>query len=280
MPVMESTPDTLSDRPQVTLTYVGTATALIEVDGLRLLTDPAFDDAGTVDALGKTGRVTYRSTLPAALGPHDVMPVDAVLLSHAQHKDNLDHSGREALNDAPLVLTTTQSANALATSLGDKVRGMQPWDACFLVGKSGTRLRITAVPARHGPRFTTPVTGHVTGFVIDWPERPIPAIYFTGDTRLFSGVRQVFKRFSVGLVLANLGGVQFGPTRGMRFSMTAEEATRMLALSNASYLVPLHYEGWTHFQEGKTQASATFRSLGLDNKVLWLSRGEPTPIYL
>jgi L-ascorbate metabolism protein UlaG (beta-lactamase superfamily) len=42
-------------------TYIGGPTALIEIDGLRFLTDPTFDPAGTTY---ETPVYTLRKTLP------------------------------------------------------------------------------------------------------------------------------------------------------------------------------------------------------------------------
>ena len=79
------------------ITLVGGPTALIEVDGFRLLTDPTFDGPGEY----ALPHATLKKTGSPALRPEDILPVDAVLLSHDQHSDNLDHAGRAFLAQAP-----------------------------------------------------------------------------------------------------------------------------------------------------------------------------------
>lgn len=92
------------------VTYVGGPTALLEWGGLRLLTDPTFDPAGTVYAAAAYSlRKTQDPARPAAA----LLPVDAVLLSHDHHWDNLDHGGRSMLAEAPRVLTTAAGAERL-----------------------------------------------------------------------------------------------------------------------------------------------------------------------
>ena len=70
-------------------TLIGGPTALIEVDGYRLLTGPTFDPPSDYELayarLTKTGR-------PAVDGDQ-IGAIDAVLLSHQQHLDNLDRAG-------------------------------------------------------------------------------------------------------------------------------------------------------------------------------------------
>ncbi len=77
--------------PPAHATYIGGPTALLDWRGLRLLTDPTFDPAGTTyEPPGYTLRKTQGPALPA----DRVGAVDAVLLRHDHHFDNLDHAGR------------------------------------------------------------------------------------------------------------------------------------------------------------------------------------------
>ncbi|HSB55273.1 MAG TPA: MBL fold metallo-hydrolase, partial [Gemmatimonadales bacterium] len=85
------------------LTYIGGPTILIEWRGLRLLTDPTFDPPGTSYP---TPAYTLHKTLGPAISAEKLGPVDAVLLSHDHHFDNLDHAGRALLPLARQVLTT------------------------------------------------------------------------------------------------------------------------------------------------------------------------------
>jgi L-ascorbate metabolism protein UlaG (beta-lactamase superfamily) len=81
----------------VPITHIGGPTALIEVGERRLLTGPAITAA-------------------------DLDPIDAMLISHYHHGDNLDSAGRALLPAAGAVLTTTTGAGRL----GGSARGLQP----------------------------------------------------------------------------------------------------------------------------------------------------------
>ena len=108
----------------------------------------------------------------------EIGPVDAVLLSHDQHADNLDHAGRALLGQVPLVLTT----QAGAARLGGASRGLAPWQStATLAGPDGRHLQVTATPARHGPAGIEPLSGAVVGFLVG-VEEPGDVIYVTGDT--------------------------------------------------------------------------------------------------
>ena len=125
------------------VTYIGGPTALIEVAGLRLLTDPTFDPAGGKYSFGGgTGSVKLSDPAVAA---SELGQIDAVLLSHDQHEDNLDKAGRALLPDAGVVVTTTAGAKRL----GGNAVGLEPFQTHSLAGE----VKVTATPSRHGPRF-------------------------------------------------------------------------------------------------------------------------------
>ena len=128
----------------LSITLIGGPTALVELDGLRLLTDPTFDGPGTY----QLPHVKLEKLSSPALNADAVGPVDAVLLSHDQHSDNLDNSGRDFLVRASRVLTTLAGAKRL----GGHAEGFAPWDSTELTSKDGRSLTVTATPARHGPR--------------------------------------------------------------------------------------------------------------------------------
>jgi L-ascorbate metabolism protein UlaG (beta-lactamase superfamily) len=81
----------------------------LEACGFRLLTGPTFDPPGQYHP----PHTTLSKTARPALAPEAVGPIDAVLLSHDQHADNLDNSGLAFLPRAGRVLTTLAGAQRL-----------------------------------------------------------------------------------------------------------------------------------------------------------------------
>ena len=94
---------------QQQLTLIGGPTLLIEYAGLRILTDPAFDPPQTYQA----GPITLTKKTGPALSVEQVLPIDIVLISHEQHLDNLDISGRAMLSHAKHLFTTPAGAPRL-----------------------------------------------------------------------------------------------------------------------------------------------------------------------
>src|SRR6185312_7601591 len=86
----------------LSITLIGGPTALVEIDGFRLLTDPTFDAPGSY----QLQHVKLEKLEGPAISADAIGEIDAVLLSHDQHADNLDHSGKDFLAKARRVLTT------------------------------------------------------------------------------------------------------------------------------------------------------------------------------
>jgi L-ascorbate metabolism protein UlaG (beta-lactamase superfamily) len=251
----------------VKLTLIGGPTVLIELGGLRLLTDPTFDPAGGDYHLGP---VTLHKMAGPARSVADLGPIDAVLLSHEQHSDNLDQAGRDLLPTVPYVFTTPESA----AKLGAPAQGLAPWASAYLTAPGGRRLKITATPCRHGPVGAEAYSGEVTGFVLEWDDDiAAGAVYVAGDTVWYEGVAEVARRFDVRVALVNLGAAQLDLIGPVDLTMNAAGAVETARAFAGAVLVPAHYEGWAHFREPAAEVARVFAEAGLTNRLLWLKPG-------
>jgi L-ascorbate metabolism protein UlaG (beta-lactamase superfamily) len=259
---------------KATLTHIGGPTLLIEVGGWRLLTDPTFDPAGRDYDFGK-GTGSTKLAGPA-IATADVGLIDAVLLSHDQHEDNLDPAGRALLPEAGMVITTVAGAKRL----GGKARGLAPWAVTELNGPGRPRIEITATPCRHGPPLSRPLVGAVTGFALRWPGQEHGALWISGDTVLYGGVREVAKRVRVGTAVVHLGGVTFPISGPLRYTMNGREAVELLSLLRPHTTLPIHYEGWKHFREGREGVEAALAQAPEEvrSTLRWLPIGTETEI--
>jgi L-ascorbate metabolism protein UlaG (beta-lactamase superfamily) len=251
----------------VTVTLIGGPTALIEVDGFRLLTDPTFDPPGDY----RLPYTTLRKTSRPALTSDQIGRVDAVLLSHDQHWDNLDHSGKAFLAQADQVLTTKAGVQRLA----GRATGLAPWEAKELSGPNGRAITVTATPARHGPAGIEPLSGDVIGFVVSWNGERRP-IYITGDTVWYDGVAEVARRFPAGIVLLFAGAAR---TRGpFDLTMDANDAIETAHAFPGAAIVPIHCDGWAHLTQSRTDLVSAFAALGIEARLRLLEPGVPTVI--
>jgi L-ascorbate metabolism protein UlaG (beta-lactamase superfamily) len=227
------------------LTHVGGPTVLIEVAGWRILSDPTFDAPGRHYSFG-WGSGSTKLAGPA-LRADDMGRIDAVLVTHDHHADNLDDAGRALLADAGVVVTTVPGAKRL----GRGARGLRAWDVTRLEHPDRPPIEVTATPCRHGPPLSRPITGHVIGFALRWAGQENGALWISGDTVLYPGVREVATRVDVDVALLHVGCVRFGITGPLKYTMTIDEAAELCRSVKPSLAIPVHYEGWSHFTEGR-----------------------------
>lgn len=184
----------MSARPSTTTPFpvrvFGGPTALFEYGGLRFLTDPTFDAPG--DYARPDGRFLTK-TAPSSGAPADLGSVDVVLLSHDEHPDNLDTSGRSLLAEVALTLTTPGGGERLKNG----AKGLADWESIELTRPDGGTITVTGVPAIHGPgprEQVEPVTGQVVGFVLTGED--LPTVYVSGDNASLDVVKEIAERFA------------------------------------------------------------------------------------
>jgi L-ascorbate metabolism protein UlaG (beta-lactamase superfamily) len=259
---------------EVRLTHIGGPTVLIEVGGWRLLTDPTFDPPGQNYRFG-WGTGSRKLTGPA-IAASDLGPIDAVLLSHDHHDDNLDPAGRALLPSAGAVITTAPGARRL----GGDARGLEAWASTRLEAPGRPPIEITATPCRHGPPLSHPIVGEVIGFALEWDGQEHGVLWISGDTVLYDGVRQVADRLQVGTALLHLGGVRFPISGPVRYTMSAKEAVELCRLIQPRTVIPIHYEGWKHFREGREAIERELANAPEDvrERFRWLPIGAATTL--
>jgi L-ascorbate metabolism protein UlaG (beta-lactamase superfamily) len=258
----------------VRITHIGGPTVLLEFAGWRILTDPTFDPPGRTYRFG-WGTSSRKLTGPA-VAAQDVGAIDAVLLTHDHHGDNLDDAGRALLPRAGTVVTTVTGAKRL----GGNTIGLAPWGTTRLTGDGRPAIGITATPCRHGPPLSHPIVGDVVGFALHWDGQRHGQLWITGDTVLYRGVRHVAQRLDVGTALVHLGGVRFPVTGPIRYTMTGRNAVELCQAIRARTIVPVHYEGWQHFQQPRTDAERELAAAPDDirHSIRWLAIGTPRDI--
>ncbi len=253
---------------QYTITYLGGPTVLIEIGGLRFMTDPTLDPAGTV--FGSGTAVSYSKLKGPAFS--DIGKIDVVLLSHDQHGDNLDNAGRALLSKVAKTLTTQVGA----TRLGGNAVGLAPWEFVEFRSAAGDLIRITATPARHGPEGSEKITGDVIGFVLTVKGLEGFELYFTGDTVYYDGIKEVANRFHPQNVFIFAGAAK--PRGPFNVTMGANDALDTAAAFPDATITPLHFEGWTHYTEGGAVLRESFAALGIGERLHILEAGVATEL--
>jgi L-ascorbate metabolism protein UlaG (beta-lactamase superfamily) len=95
-------------------------------------------------------------------------------------------------------------------------------------------------------------------------------------------VRQVAERLQVGTALLHLGGVRFPISGPLRYTMSAKEAVELCQLVQPRTAIPIHYEGWKHFRQGREEIERELAAApeGVGERIRWLPIGVGTGVSM
>ena len=257
-----------------TITFIGTATVLIRYGGITVLTDPNFLHRGERVRLGYGLRST-RLTDPAI--EFDALPsVDLVVLSHL-HEDHFDRVVQRRLPDVMPIVTTPHAADGLAHRGFMATHALTTWQT-LECRKGDMRLRITAMPGRHGPRLVSRLLPPVMGSMLEFEtidENRRVHIYITGDTVVFRSIREIRARYTdIDLALLHLGGTR---VLGILVTMDARGGVDMIRTVSPRMSIPIHYNDYDIFTSPLSAFQAEITRAGLDSHVRYLRHGETYP---
>lgn len=208
------------------ITFVGHATTLIELDGVRVLTDPV---------LRRNVGPLHRRVPRPAIGP--LADPDVILISHL-HLDHFDPASLRLFRRDTPVVVPLRGRLSLAWRGFRNVTELEP----------GQRVRvgavqIVAVPAKHrGTRHPLSARTPSLGYVVSGSR----SVYFAGDTGLFSGMAGLWP----GLDVALLPIAGLGPRLPEFKHLSPRLALRAVELLRPRLVVPIH---WGTYQLPGTQ---------------------------
>jgi L-ascorbate metabolism protein UlaG (beta-lactamase superfamily) len=201
----------------VHITYLGHATVVIELDGVRIITDPILRP--------RVAHLRRHGTLAEAA----LEPVDAVLLSHA-HGDHLDPASIRRVTGEPRVIAPVGLGKLLTR------RGIARVEEIDVGGRTTvSTLGITAFEADHDGRRTPVATTRAPalGYLV----RGSQSVYFAGDTGLHDAMSDLAAE-AVDVALVPVAG--WGPTLGPGH-MDPREAAASLKLLQPKVAIPIHW---------------------------------------
>lgn len=212
-----------SDRDPSTsaqITFVGHATTLVEMSGVRILTDPVFRH-----------RFRFLKRGPAlSTGPIDLHKLDAVVLSH-MHFDHMDYPSLRMIPQHTPIIAPEGASRYLKRRVGHDIVEMAVGDRLEIGG-----VEIHATPSRHESGFYWPMWHPRT--VLSYMFVGTQTVFFVGDTALFDSMCELGELYDIDLAMLPVWG--FGPyLRGDH--MTPEEAAEALGRLRPRVAVPIHW---------------------------------------
>jgi L-ascorbate metabolism protein UlaG (beta-lactamase superfamily) len=213
-------------------TWLGHSTVLLEIDGLRVLTDPVWGERASPMSFAGPKRFA-----PVPIPISALPPIDAVIISH-DHYDHLDHPTIRALATVDVPFFTSLGVGAHLEAWGvpaERITELDWWDSVRLTRGD---LSITAAPSQHfsgrGLGSRNPTLW--SSFVVKGPRH---AVFFSGDTGLTPEYGEIAARLGpFDLVMLEVGA--FHPAWG-DIHLGPENALAALKLLGGGSFLPVHW---------------------------------------
>lgn len=213
-------------------TWLGHSTVLIEIDGLRVLTDPVWGPRASPSRIAGPKRF---QPVPVAL--RAMPPIDLVLVSH-DHYDHLDYSTIRELARMGVPFVTSLGVGAHLEAFGvapQRITELDWWESHML---PGSELRITAAPSQHfsGRGLKDRNATLWSSLAIRTPRH---SVFFSGDTGLTTEYATIRERLGpFDLVMLEVGA--FHPSWG-DIHLGPENALQAHALLGGGAFLPVHW---------------------------------------
>ncbi len=190
------------------ISMIGHSTVLIEMGGMRILTDPYF---------GLGGNLAYARIKPPACERGEMKDVNLVLVSH-NHFDHTDGPFFRQIPSATPVIAPSKTAWVTKLKGSKNLIGMSPWQP-----RTFGAVEVTAVPAWH----STVTHGYVL-------RSGGTAVYFTGDTYYADFLERIAREFKPQIVLMPVATFRIPLTMGEKGAL---KAARTLS---PKVIIPIH----------------------------------------
>jgi L-ascorbate metabolism protein UlaG (beta-lactamase superfamily) len=264
------------DTAQGSVFFIGTATTVINLGGFTILTDPNFLHAGDHVHLGYGLKAT-RLTNPA-IEIEKLPELDLCLLSH-MHGDHWDEVAQEKLDKELLIVSTPHAVKQLRKQGFRRLYPLKTWEH-MLLQRHNTWLRITSMPAQHGPGMVNGLLPETMGSMLEWgrvedgssPIHPKYRMYISGDTLIHDDLVEIPRRFpDINLALLHLGGTR---GLGLLLSMDAHQGIQAISILQPQLTIPIHTDDYDRFKSNLAEFKRYVSAAKLSAVVRYLDPGD------
>lgn len=216
---------------KLSVTWIGHATTLIQIDGKNILTDPIWSERCSPVSFAGPKRFTN-----PGLSIENLPSIDMVIISH-NHYDHLDLPTLKTLEKKfkPVFFIGLKNKEFLKKEGLTNIVDMDWWDSHEIKD-----LKITFTPTQHfSGRGVSDRNGSLWGSYILQGKKE--TIYFAGDTGYFKGFKKIGEKFpNIDVAILPIGAYE--PRWFMQpIHVSPEESVQAFIDLNAKFMVPMHY---------------------------------------
>jgi L-ascorbate metabolism protein UlaG (beta-lactamase superfamily) len=214
------------------MTWLGHSTVLIEIDGVRVLTDPVWGDRASPVRFAGPKRFQ-----PVPVPISKLPPLDAVIVSH-DHYDHLDKPTIRELAQLPVLFFTSLGVGTHLEKFGvapERITELDWWEKAAI---PRSEVEIVAAPSQHfsGRGLANRNTTLWSSFIVRSSRHKV---FFSGDTGLTNEYREIRDKLGpfdvvmleVGAFHPSWGDIHLGPANALEAH----------ALLGGGILLPVHW---------------------------------------
>jgi L-ascorbate metabolism protein UlaG (beta-lactamase superfamily) len=190
------------------ISIIGHSTVLIELQSLKILTDPYFETDGDF---------MHERISPPAIAKESLVDINMVLLSH-NHRDHVDRELFRILPSSIPIFTSSLATYITKRQGAKNVLGLRIWESRVFGG-----LKLTAVPAIHD--------AIATGFIVESSDEQL---YFSGDTYYHPFMKEIGRKWKLDVALMPVTNT------GLPLIMSQRGAIRAVKVLMPKVVIPIH----------------------------------------
>jgi L-ascorbate metabolism protein UlaG (beta-lactamase superfamily) len=220
---------------QVTVAWIGHATVLINLFGIKILTDPVLFPRIGIRLPGFT--IGPKRLTAPALQFHELPRIDLILLSHA-HFDHFDLRTLHCFDEKNSVITAPNTADLLRRTRLRDITELR-WGEKKSLNTAAGAITISAFEVKHwGARTQRDTHRGYNGYLIESGSRGRRRILFGGDTAMTESFAKLRQHGEIDLAIMSIGA--YNPW--IHSHCTPEQAVAMANAAGAQFIMPVHHQ--------------------------------------
>jgi len=249
----------------VKLQLIRHATMVMEVNGNRILVDPVFNQAGTLDPIPGVANLAGNPLVELPVDPSSLLDAGAIIITHT-HVDHFDQAAIDLLPRSTPIFCQPEDREKIMAHGFTSVMAV---DTALIYNG----IEIIRTSGQHGTGKIGQRMGPVSGFVLKSAGEP--TTYIAGDTIWCPEVQTAIEKHTPSLIVVFAGCAQFAA--GGPITMGLDDIKQVCLHARDAKVVAVHMEAWNHCSLTRKDLLEYLRQNSLAKQVCLPCNGEEIP---